>query len=38
MVVPGFGYKLMRAVDKYLPDAVVRRMMAKKSGSIRDGR
>ncbi len=38
MVVPGFGYKLMRAVYKYLPDAVVRRMMAKKSGSIRDGR
>lgn len=38
MVIPGFGYKLMRLVYKYLPDAMVRRTMAKKSSSIRDGR
>ena len=37
MVIPGFGYKLMRLAYKHLPDAVVRRMMAKKSASIRDG-
>ncbi len=38
MVIPGFGYKLMRFVYKHLPDATVRRMMAKRSSSIRDGR
>lgn len=38
MVIPGVGYKLMRAIYKHLPDATVRRMMAKRSSSIRDGR
>ena len=36
VVVPGFGYKLMRFAFKHLPDAMVRRMMAKRSGKIRD--
>ncbi|MCX7557069.1 SDR family NAD(P)-dependent oxidoreductase [Xanthomonadaceae bacterium JHOS43] len=37
VVVPGTGYKLMRFACKHLPDALVRRMMEKKSASIRDG-
>ena len=37
VVVPGLGYKLMRFAFKHLPDAMVRRAMAKKSGAIRDG-
>ena len=38
VVVPGFGYKLMRFAFKHLPDGTARRMMAKRSGKIRDAR
>lgn len=37
VVIPGFGYKLMRLAFKHLPDAMARRMVAKNSGAIRDG-
>ena len=37
VVIPGFGYKLMHFVFKHLPDAKVRRMVAKNSSAIRDG-
>ncbi len=38
LVVPGTGYKLMRLAFKYLPDWLARRMMARNSKSMRDGR
>jgi len=36
VVIPGFGYKLMRFVTKHLPDGMARRTMAKNSGRIRE--
>lgn len=38
VVIPGFGYKLLRFLGKHLPDGMGRRAMAKKSGAIRDGK
>ena len=38
IVVPGFGYKLLRFAFKHLPDTMVRGAMARQSASIRDGR
>src|SRR5690606_954369 len=37
LVIPGTGYKLMRAAFKLMPDVLLRRMMAKNSATIRDG-
>lgn len=37
VVIPGTGYKLMRVAFKLIPDAMLRRTMAKKSAAIRDG-
>lgn len=38
IVVPGFGYKVLRQVIKHLPDGAARRLMAKNTGRIRDAR
>lgn len=36
LVVPGIGYKAIRLLAKHLPDATVRRLMAKRSQDFRD--
>ncbi|MCB1568691.1 MAG: SDR family oxidoreductase [Xanthomonadales bacterium] len=38
VVVPGFGYKVLKFAFKHLPDGMARAAMARRSASIRDGR
>ncbi|HET9049892.1 MAG TPA: SDR family oxidoreductase [Chiayiivirga sp.] len=37
VVVPGFGYKVLKFAFKHLPDGMARAAMARRSASIRDG-